>query len=138
DDWQRSSKTFEQDMELEFSDAARIFIEEYAKKAARLWSGDSSALVNSPMSSGLVEMLVFIVQTLKVDSRAIPEFFASQHFRQTPSQKLSARLYAAFKQRLRRKADKLPVSEGEREKKYRGLMGDVRHAATYAPYCDAF
>jgi hypothetical protein len=32
DDWSNNSNTFEQDMELEFHDAARIFVDEYAKK----------------------------------------------------------------------------------------------------------
>lgn len=125
-------------MELEFTDGARLWIEEYAKKTARLYKGDFSALIDAPISAGIVETLVFIVQELKSDPKAMPEFFASQHYRLIPSQQLSARLYAAFKQRLRRNADKLPASDAEREDKYSGLTFDVQHAATYAPYCDAY
>ena len=138
DDWQSSSRTFEEDMELEFTDGARIWIEEYAKKTARLYAGDFSALITAPISAGIVETLVYIAQELKVDPKTISEFFASQHYRLLPSQQLSARLYAVFKQRLRRNADKLPATEAEREDKYSGLTFDVQHAATYAPYCDAY
>jgi hypothetical protein len=138
DGWQSSSKTFEEDMELEFTEGARIWIEEFAKKTARLYAGDFSALVNAPVSAGIVETLLYIATELKVDAKAISGFFASPHYRQMPSQQLSARLYAAFNQRLRRNADKLPASEGERETKYSGLMFDVEHSATYAPYCDAY
>ncbi|HET6206369.1 MAG TPA: hypothetical protein VFD98_06135, partial [Terracidiphilus sp.] len=69
--------------------------------------------------------------------RSIGAFFASQHFREIPSQQLAARLYSVFKERLRKKAIHLPSRE-ECEKRYSGLMFDVEHASIYAPYCDAF
>lgn len=137
-DWCNSSNTFEQDIELEFHDAAQIFIEEYAKKAARLCCGDFAALIDSPISADVGEGLFFVVMALKADPRSIGAFFASQHFREIPSQQLSARLYSTFKQRLRKKAVLLPASTEKREEKYSGLMFDVRHASTYAPYCDAY
>lgn len=138
DDWQRSANTFEEDLELEFTDGARIWVDGYAKKTARIQFGDFSALLDAPVAAGIVETLVFIVKELKSNPKAIGAFFASQHYGQMPSTQLSARLYAAFKQRLRRNADKLPASESEREQKYAGLMFDVEHASTYAPYCDAY
>lgn len=138
DGWRRSSKSFEEDMELEFTDGARIWVDEYAKKTARLYAGDFSALIDSPISAEIVETFVYIAKEMKIDPKAIGEFFTSQHYRSIPSQQLSARLYATFKQRLRCNADKLPTSEAEREEKYSGLTFDVQHAATYAPYCDAY
>jgi hypothetical protein len=138
DDWSNSSKTFEQDMELEFHDAAQIFVHEYAKQTARLYCWDFAALIDSPIVAGVGEGLFFVVRTLKADPRSIGAFFASQHFREIPSQQLSARLYSTFKERLRKKAIRLPASREEREQKYSGLMFDVEHASTYAPYCDAF
>jgi hypothetical protein len=140
DDWSKSSNTFEQDMELEFHDAARIFVDEYAKKAARLCCGDFAALIDSPIVADVGEGLIFVVGTLKADPRSIGAFFASQHFREVPSQQLSARLYSAFKGRLRgnKKAICLPASIEKRKTKYSGLIFDVQHASTYAPYCDAF
>jgi hypothetical protein len=146
DDWSNSSNTFEQDMELEFCDAAQIFVDEYAKRAARLNRGDLAALIDSPIVADVVEGLVIVVMDLKADLRSIGAFFASQHFREVPSQQLSARLYSAFKQRLRKKARGrmsgpevlLPASIEKRKEKYSGQMFDVEHASIYAPYCDAF
>ena len=138
DGWQAGSSTFEEDMDLEFRDAARIFVEVYAEKTARLYAGDFSALINAPISASVMEYLAHVAATLKADMRTIPAFFASAHFREVPMQQLSARLYSAFKERLRKKADQLPTSREARAEKYSGLMFDVQHAATYAPYCDAF
>ena len=138
DDWSNSSNTFEQDMELEFHDAAQIFVEEYARKMARLCCGDFAALVDSPIVADVGEGLFLIVEEMKADPKSIGAFFASQHFKEVPSQQLWARLFSAFKGRLRKKAIGLPVSTEKRQTKYSGLMFDVQHAATYAPYCDAF
>ena len=138
DDWSNSSKTFEQDMELEFHDAIKLFVDEYTKKTARLYCGVFAALIDSPIVASVGEGLFFVVKTLKVDPQSIGAFFASQHFREIPSQHLSARLYSTFKERLRKRAILLPASREDRETKYSGLMFDVQHASTYAPYCDAF
>lgn len=138
DKWAAADRTFEQDMELEFQDGARIYGDEYAKKAARLLHGDLAALIDSPISAGLVETLVSVTLALKADPKEIGAFLRSQHFKEMPAQQLSARLFSAFKERLRTKADLLPASREDREKKYSGLTFDVEHAATYAPYCDGF
>ena len=84
-------------MELEFRDAAGIFVEVYAEKTARLYAGDFSALVDAPIAASVMEYLVHIATTLKADIRSIPAFFVSAHFRAIPMQQLSARLYGAFK-----------------------------------------
>jgi hypothetical protein len=138
DHWRASSRTFEEDMELEFHDAARIYVEHYGKKAARLHAGDFAALIDSPISAEILGNLLSVAREWGVDPKSIGSFFASQHFREIPSHQLSARLYSAFKQRLRTKADVLPASREERERKYSGLMFDVEHASAYAPYCDGF
>jgi hypothetical protein len=101
-------------------------------------TGRAAARLDSSISAEIVGTLVFIAKELKVDPKKISEVFASQHYRQMPSQQLSARLYAAFKQRLRRKADAMPTTEDKRETKYSGLMFDIKHVSTYAPYCDAY
>jgi hypothetical protein len=44
--WARKDRTFEEDMSLEIGDAARLLIDTYAEKAARLMIGDYSALTN--------------------------------------------------------------------------------------------
>lgn len=136
--WRTSKNTFEQDMELELSDSARIFMEVYGKKAARLWAGDFSALVDSPISASVVEGMSYVlsVKGMRGDAaRVIPSFFTSKHFAEVPSQQLSAHLFSTFKKRVREGA--YPNPEKAREK-LSGFLFDVEHAATYAPYCDAF
>jgi hypothetical protein len=132
--WAASKNTFEQDMALELRDSARILMEGYAKKTARLWSGDFSALVNSPISASVVEAMVYILSVEKVQGdvlRAVGSFFQSEHFAEVPSQQLSARLFSTFKKRVRAGAYR---NRG----KLSGFLFDVQHAATYVPYCDAF
>ncbi|HEX3683561.1 MAG TPA: hypothetical protein VHU83_13570 [Bryobacteraceae bacterium] len=132
DEWSASNRSFEDDMELEFQNAARIYIERYTQKAARLYQGDFAAVVDSPISAGIVEGLQLVVRELKADPKCIGAFFRSAHFRNVPLQQLSARLYSAFKERLRTKADVLPAPREDRREKYSGLMFDVEHASTDA------
>jgi len=136
--WAASKNTFEHDMELELEDAGRIWMEQYAKKTGRLWAGDFSALVDSPISASVVEDMVYVLSAKKMEgnvARVIPAFFQSKHFAEVPSQQLSARLFSAFKKRVREGA--YPNPEKAREK-LSGFLFDVQHAATYVPYCDAF
>ena len=136
--WSASKNTFEQDMELELRDAGRILMEQYAKKTGRLWAGDFSALVDSPISASVVEDMVYVLSVKKMEGdagRIIPAFFRSKHFAKVPSQQLSARLFSTFKKRVREGA--YPNPEKAREK-LSGFLFDVQHAATYVPYCDAF
>jgi hypothetical protein len=136
--WAASKNTFEQDMELELRDAGRILMEDYAKKTGRLWAGDFSALVDSPISASVVEAMVYVLSVKKMEgdaARVIPAFFQSKHFAEVPSQQLSARLFSTFKKRVREGA--YPNPDKAREK-LSGFLFDVQHASTYVPYCDAF
>ena len=136
--WAASKNNFEQDLELELRDAGRILIEEYAKKTGRLWAGDFSALVDSPVSASVVEDMVYVLSVKQMQgdaARVIPAFFRSQHFAEVPSQQLSARLFSTFKKRVREGAYRDPEKARE---KLSGFLFDVQHAATYVPYCDAF
>src|SRR5882762_7016871 len=58
--WAKSKNTFEQDMKLELRDAGRILVESYAKKMTRLWSGDFSALLDSPIDASIVKDMVYV------------------------------------------------------------------------------
>jgi hypothetical protein len=138
--WAASKNTFEQDMALELRDSARIFMESYTKRTARLWSGDFSALIHSPVCASVVNGMTYILSVKKMQenaARIIPSFFQSAHFAQVPSQQLSARLFSAFKARLLK--DKTMHSNPEKARKnLSGFLFDIQHAATYVPYCDAF
>jgi hypothetical protein len=138
--WAASKNTFEQDMSLELTDSARILMESYAKKTARLWSGDFSALIDSPVRASVVEAMMYLLSAKEMHQdalRIMPAFFASRHFAEVPSQQLSARLFSTFKERVRK--DKRMHSDSEKAReKLSGFLFDVQHAATYVPYCNAF
>jgi hypothetical protein len=137
--WAATSSSFQRDIDIELKDSARIFVENYRKRAARLMAGDFSALLDSPVNSTLVEHMSYILQqqqmTLAEASKIIESFFASEHFASVPSQLLSARLFATFKMRVRRGAFSNGKTAPDR---LSGFLYDVQHVATYAPYCDAF
>ena len=99
--WANKARTFEDDMVLEISDAARVLIDSYSDKAARLMMGDFSALTNAPINASVVESMRFVVDVLKVDPATIGAFFQSKHFAAVPSVQLSARLFSTYKQILR-------------------------------------
>jgi hypothetical protein len=136
--WAKKGRTFQQDMDLEISDAARLLIDSYADKAARLMMGDFSVLINAPISASIGEGLWLVVQARKVDPKKIGAFLRSQHFAEVPTVQLSARLFSAYKERIRlAKTPPDPTSNKTREK-LSGFFYDIQHAATYAPYCDAY
>jgi hypothetical protein len=57
---------------------------------------------------------------------------------EVPTVQLSARLFGAYKERIRlAKTPPDPTSNKTREK-LSGFFYDIQHAATYAPYCDAY
>jgi hypothetical protein len=135
-DWAASTNTFEQDMDLEFRDSARLLAENYAKRAARVSAGDFSALLDSPVDAEIVEDMLYILR-LKDSAQpaTVGRFFESEHFAAMPSQQLSARLFSAFKKRVREGAF---ANRQKALERLSGFLLDVRHAATYVPYCDAF
>lgn len=136
--WARKGRTFEEDMSLEISDAAQLLIDSYAGKAARLMIGDFSALTNAPISASVGEGLWLVVQARKVDAKLIGAFFRSQHFAEVPTVQLSARLFSAYKQRLRLAKTPPDQTSKKTREKLSGFLYDIQHAATYAPYCDGY
>ena len=136
--WANKTRTFEEDMALEISDAARLLVDSYAKKAARLMTGDFSALLNSPIDSSIVETMWYVVQAKKVDLTTIGAFFQSTHFEAVPSVQLSARLFSAYKANLRLSQTAPDPASKKTQSKLSGFLSDVQHAATYAPYCDGY
>jgi hypothetical protein len=125
-------------MDLEIRDSARLMIDSYSDKAARLMRGDFSALINAPISASIGEGLWEVARARNVDPKKIGAFLRSQHFAEVPTVQLSARLFSAYKERIRSaKTPHDPKSNKTREK-LSGFLYDIQHAATYAPYCDAY
>jgi hypothetical protein len=135
--WANKARTFEDDMELELSDSARFLVDNYSTKTARLIVGDFSALIDSPVNASVVEDMWSVVKARRMDPGAIGAFFKAHHFAEVPSVQLSARLFSAFKQSLRSRTIPDSTSKTAREK-LSGFFYDIRHAATYAPYCDGY
>lgn len=138
DDWQQSINTFEQDLALEIADAGRFYVQAYLEFVQRIGHGDYAALLNSPVMSMVVENMRYCLPRntpLEAALTKCVEFFATEHFAQLPSEWLSARIYATQKGMVKRGA------YANRETAINRLSGyfyDVKHIATYAPYCDAF
>jgi hypothetical protein len=136
--WVERGRTFQQDMDLEISDAARTVIDSYAGKAARLLVGDFSALINAPISASIGEALWLVVQTRKADPKAIGAFLRSRHFAEVPTVQLSARLFSAYKERIRSERTPPDPTSNRTRERLSGFLYDIQHAATYAPYCNAY
>lgn len=136
--WANKARTFEDDMALEISDAARALLDSYAKKSARLKAGDFSALIDAPIDSSIVEIMAYVARVRNADLATIGAFFMSPHFAAVPSVQLSARLYSAYKDRLRSSKTALDPTSKKTQAKLFGFFYDVQHAATYTPYCDGY
>jgi hypothetical protein len=136
--WANKGRTFEKDITLEINDSARLLVDNYARKVARLMTGDLSALLGSPINSTIVETMLHVAQAKNADLATIGAFFQSTHFAAVPAVQLSARLFSAYKATLRlSKTSPDPASKRTRSR-LSGFSSDVQHAATYAPYCDGY
>jgi hypothetical protein len=134
--WRAAAKTFDEQVALEMEEQARQYLGAHIEHSARLAVGDIEAVVNSPLISSYVEWLLECVPqaTLEDGLRILGNFFRSEHYNQIPYLWITARIYACVNDEVQKGA------YTNREKaidRLRGLYGDIKHAATYAPYCDA-
>ncbi|HSP67671.1 MAG TPA: hypothetical protein VLN48_08080 [Bryobacteraceae bacterium] len=136
--WANKARTFEDDMELEINDTARVLIDSYTTKTARLMTGDFSALIDSPVRASVVEDMWRVVKAEGMDPAVIGGFFRAQHFTEVPTVQLSARLFSAYRQSLRSSWTKPDPTSRKTRDKLSGFFSDIEHAATYAPYCDGY
>lgn len=137
DDWAKNATSFEADVDSEFVASAKGYIDAYLRYAVRVGSGDFSALLNSPVMSKVVEMMMHMLpQELPVDERLqrCSQFFGSAHFRELPCQLIPATIYAVLKDSVKRGAF---ANRVKARKRLSGFFYDVAHISTYAPYCDA-
>ena len=124
--WRISTTTFDQNVKLEMQEAAKSYMESYFKYIVRIASGDVNALFDSPITSQVVQLLLFCFsKEIPQDQqwRKISDFFISPHFSEIPHLWISARIFAVLKKKLKQGAY---------------TNRDLSHIATYAPYCDAF
>ncbi len=137
-DWRESQNSFEQDLDLETEAAAKGYMDTYIKYAARIASGDYNALFDSPIMSMVVQSLLYCLSDdIPPENRlqVIGEFFKSAHFSKTPYRWISDRIYATLKNMVKQGAY---TNREKALKRLNGFYQDVKHVATYAPYCDGF
>jgi hypothetical protein len=136
DHWRKNPKTFEQQISLEMEEQARQYLRAYVDHSVRLGTGDFEALFTSAVISSYVEYLLQYVpqDQMKEGLKIIGNFVRSEHYNQIPYLWIGARVYACLNEEVQSGAY---TNREKAIKKLRGLYGDIKHVATYAPYCDA-
>ncbi len=139
DGWRKSTTTFEEDLAQEYAAVPKGYFDSYFDYVGRIVSGDAEAFLTSPVMSMMVESLLRMVPKEVSEEgrlRVCAEFLMqSEHFRNTPSHYLAARVYATVKDMVKRGAY---TNREKALKIFNGFFYDVKHLSTYAPYCDAF
>jgi hypothetical protein len=135
--WRQSTLTFEEQLSVEMREAAKGYLDAYIEFAARIMSGDLDATWNAPLISEYVSTLLHMLPPENPEERIrkISLFFTSVHFQEIPYLWLSARIYAVLKEMVKNGAYQ---NREEAKNRLSGFFQDIKHVATYAPYCDAF
>jgi hypothetical protein len=135
--WRTSTHTFDQQVGMEMEEAARQYLRAYVEYATRLGIGDYQATFDSPLITQYVESLLNFLpkQPIEDKLRTIGNFFRSQYYQEVPYLWLMARIYAVVKGRVQAGAY---TNREKAIETFRGFYQDIKHVATYAPYCDAF
>ena len=134
--WRGTAKTFDEQVALEMEEQAKQYLNAYIEHSARLAAGDIGAVVNSPLISSYVKGLLECVPQDAIEDglRVLGNFFRSEHYNQIPYLWITARIYACVNDEVQKGAY---MNREKAIDRLRGLHGDIKHAATYAPYCDA-
>jgi hypothetical protein len=135
--WRSSELSFEEAFRLEINSAGQVYVDSYIDMLRASEQGDPLAFLNAPMVTAVVQGLIAQCDEEEIKRRisSLPKFFASTHFSECPYQWLSARMFAVLRHQVR--TQPAFQNRGKAEGKLRGFCHDVRHIATYAPYCDA-
>jgi len=138
DGWRQSKRNFDQDLLEEHAAAGREYIRSFGELLVRVGQGDFNAWLNAPIISMIVLHLLDHIPEPTPRHRGlqmVTEFLSSDHFRHIPYQDLKARIYASLKAMVKEGAYK---NAKKAVRRLSGFFYDVKHIATYAPYCDAF
>lgn len=137
DSWSKSNRTFTQQIELEYRSAAKAYLQQFDEYVLLLSRGDPLAHLNASLDSMVVEEMMFsFSEDIEYNQRVevVLKFFASEHFRLTPYEWISVRIFALLMERVRRGDYK---NREKAKRRLKGIFQDVSHIATYAPYSDA-
>jgi hypothetical protein len=138
DDWRKDHTTFDQDVEAEHLAAARSYANAYIELVMSAGSGDFQAVAfPTPHANTMAGIMHMLGSDQDPDEqlKKAGDFLRSEHFKNTPSQHLSATMFAALKAQVKHGA--YTNVEATKNRKLKGFFYDVHHIATYAPYCDA-
>jgi hypothetical protein len=138
DQWAQSTWTFEEHVAIEIRDAAENLVQAYLEMARRVAEGDFTAMIDSPIAAMVVEQMLDLVPASVhgIDRlRQCAEFFKSAYFARVPNEWISAHLFAALRDMVKRGAYS---DRDEARHRLSGIFNDISHVSMYAPYCDAF
>ncbi len=137
DAWRKHSRAFEEHLLFEYASAAEIYINSFARMATRMKNGDLTALIDSPIDSQIVEVMI---RELDEDTDAvasfqkIPDFFKSSFFREVPVEYISCGIVTVLRDCVKMGQYSNPNKAKER---LSGFFFDLNYISAYAPYCDA-
>lgn len=134
--WRATPNTFEEQISLEMEEEARQYLRADIDYSVRIGTGDYEALFYSPLIANYVERLLQYLRPdqIKDGFKILGRFFRSEYYNQIPYLWIKSRIYAGVKDEVQRGAY---TNRDKAIDKLRGLYDDIKHAATYAPYCDA-
>lgn len=137
DNWRVSNLSFDEAVRFELKSAGQEYIHAYLQMIAKASDGDVSAFLNAPIITQVLNGMLSDCQDDELVRRftGLGEFFASDHFGECPYQWVSTRMFVVLRHQVRH--DNAYINRQKAEKKLLGFTHDVRHIATYAPYCDA-
>ena len=137
DEWRVSDLSFDDAVRLELHSAGQEYIRAYIQMIARVAAGDVLAPLTAPVITLVLQGMLTGCEGDEMlrRFRNLPDFFASEHFAECPFQWVSVRMFAVLRHQVRH--DQAYTNREKAEKKLLGFAHDVRHIATYAPYCDA-
>lgn len=137
DNWRNGSETVDEQIDLELASAARGYLNAYYTFVERLAAGDYDVLLSGPINAQYVERLIrhrALGETVDERVQSAIRFLHSSHFAAMPAQSISARIYAALREQVRRGAY---ANKEKAIDRLSGFFFDVNHISVYAPYFDA-
>ena len=136
--WRKRQTSFEEDLQAEYQVGGKAYLDFFLEFMMRVASGDSGALLDAPIISQVVQMMLRVTpENMAQDQRLqkCAEFLVSDNFKELPYQWLNAHMFATLKFLVKKGAY---TNRNLAIQRLAGVFYDVKHIATYAPYVDAF
>jgi len=137
ENWRASEIAFDDAVKFELQSAGWEYIRAFMQMMEKVAAGDIGAVLEAPVITQVLHGMLTGCEDEEVQRRflGLRDFFASEHFAECPYQWISARMFSVLRHQVRH--ENAYTNRQKAEKKLLGFTHDVRHIATYAPYCDA-